>query len=350
MSKKISVIIPCYNVSPYVDRCMRSLESQTMGMEDLEIILINDASTDATLGKLMLWEMKYPDSIVVIPLEQNVMQGAARNIARGYCSGEYIAYLDADDWLLPDALKMVYDAAAENEADIVNYLSKRTYKGPEETDSDYESDIPDKLVTIESPAERMELFTGDCPLARGCWDKLFRRDFVEENDLLFAEGVYDEESLFTIPAYMKMKRVFFLNKYLHRYFQNPVSTSYNLAVSLRRRDDNAKVWLATCERLRADGSLAENPELVERFFVINYFVRSFVYAAQRHIPFDAPTVCAMQDKVRELFPDYKNNRSLRGGGFYTEALKFMDIPVNDANIDSFNAAWEQIVAAFGEDL
>ena len=196
----------------------------------------------------------------------------------------------------------------------------------------------------------MELFTGDCPLARGCWDKLFRRDFVEENDLLFAEGVYDEESLFTIPAYMKMKRVYFLNKYLHRYFQNPVSTSYNLAVSLRRRDDNAKVWLATCDRLRADGSLAENPELVERLFVINYFVRSFVYAAQRHIPFDAPTVCAMQDKVRELFPDYKNNRSLRGGGFYTEALKFMDIPVNDANIDSFNAAWEQIVAAFGEDL
>ncbi len=350
MSAKISVIIPCYNVSPYVDRCMESLERQTIGMDALEIILINDASGDATLGKLMLWEMKYPESIIVIPLEQNVMQGAARNIARSYCSGEYIAYLDADDWLLPEALEMVDDAAKQNDADIVNYLSKRTYKGYEETDTEYESGIPDGLVCIESAADRMDLFSGDCPLARGCWDKLFRRDFVEENDLLFAEGVYDEESLFTIPAYMKMKRVYFLNRYLHRYFQNPVSTSYNLAVSLRRRDDNAAVWLATYERLKADGSLEENHELVERFFLINYFIRSFVYAAQRHIPFDAESVRAMQDKVRELFPDYRQNKSLQAGGFYTEALKFMDIPVDESNIDSFNAAWEQIVAAFGEDL
>ena len=103
--KKISVIIPCYNVSMFLDRCMESLEKQTIGIENLEIILINDASKDATLGKILLWEMKYPDNIIVIPLEENVMQGAARNIARGYCSAEYIAYLDADDLWTPDKLE-----------------------------------------------------------------------------------------------------------------------------------------------------------------------------------------------------------------------------------------------------
>ena len=81
---KISVIIPCYNVTMFIDRCMESLEKQTIGMSSLEIILVNDASKDATLGKLLLWEMKYPDNICVIPLAKNVMQGAARNIALNY--------------------------------------------------------------------------------------------------------------------------------------------------------------------------------------------------------------------------------------------------------------------------
>ena len=65
--KKISVIIPCYNVSMFIDRCMESLEKQTIGIDNLEIILINDASKDATLGKILLWEMKYPESIIAIP-------------------------------------------------------------------------------------------------------------------------------------------------------------------------------------------------------------------------------------------------------------------------------------------
>ena len=64
---KISVIIPCYNVSMFIDRCMESLEKQTIGIDSLEIILVNDASKDATLGKLLLWEMKYPDIILRLP-------------------------------------------------------------------------------------------------------------------------------------------------------------------------------------------------------------------------------------------------------------------------------------------
>ena len=349
--KKISVIIPCYNVSQYVDRCMESLEKQTIGIDNLEIILVNDASSDATLGKLLLWEMKYPEDIMVIPLEMNVMQGAARNIARRYCSAEYIAYLDADDWVLPETFEKTYEAASSSAADIVNYLSKKTFKGPEETDSDTDSGIRDSLAVIESPKDRLALFMSpDCPLIRGCWDKLFRRSFVEEHDLLFAEGVFDEESLFTIPAYMHAERICFINRYLHRYFQNPLGSAHNYVADMKRRDDNAKTWLATYDRLLSDGSLASNHELCEWLFVINYFIRSFVYAAERHIPYDAATVNAMQTKVKELFPQYKQNKSLLTGGFYTEAMKFIEIPVTEENIDSYNATWQQIVSAFGEAL
>ncbi len=62
----ISVIVPCYNVENYIDRCMNSLISQTIGLDDLEIILVNDASTDGTLSLLQEWEKEYPDNIMVI--------------------------------------------------------------------------------------------------------------------------------------------------------------------------------------------------------------------------------------------------------------------------------------------
>ena len=346
--KKISVIIPCYNVSPFIDRCMESLEKQTIGMDSLEIIMVNDASEDATLGKILLWEMKYPDSLVVLPLQEHVMQGAARNIARNYCTGEYIAFLDADDWILPSAFEKLYRVARQNNADFVNYLSKKTFVGPEEDDPAAKSGVPDSLVEIHNAEERLAFFNSDIPLARGCWDKLFRREFVEENDLLFAEGVFDEESLYTIPAYMKARRIYLLNEYLHRYYQNLSSTCFNLATTKEHRDDNARTWIATYNKLKDIGALDENQELIEKFFIINYFIRSFIIAIGRKFTFDADTVKEMQDTVHELFPHYQQNKSLMSVPLYREPVMLIDIVVNEDNIDSYNEAWQKIVEFYGE--
>ncbi len=350
MAKKISVIIPCYNVTMFVDRCMESLERQTIGIENLEIILINDASKDATLGKLLLWEMKYPENIIVIPLEENIMQGAARNIARQYCTGEYIAYLDADDWILPNAFEKIYRVARQNNADIVNYLSKKTYVEPDEDDPSSKSDKPDRFVEIHNPEERLRFFMGDCPLLRGCWDKLFRRDFVEKYDLRFAEGVFDEESLFTTPAYLHFNRIYLLNEYLHRYYQNPISSTYNLMRDMKRRDDNAKTWEETYLAMKADGSLEENFELAEWFFIINYFIRSLVFATGRGIPYDLEAVKHMQDVVHEWFPNFMENKSLQRRELYREPMKLINVKLDESNFDEYNAKWEEIVRAHPEGL
>ncbi len=340
---KISVIIPCYNVSMFIDRCMESLEKQTIGIGNLEIILVNDASKDATLGKLLLWEMKYPDNICVIPLEKNVMQGAARNIALDYCHGEYIAYLDADDWLVPSALEKVYRAAKQNGAEIVNYLSKKVYGDPSNDDPNTRSDKKDRMIVLENDEQRLHYFAhGGSPLLRGCWDKLFLREFVLEHKLKFAEGVFDEESLFTTPAYMHMRRLYELNEYLHRYFQNSISSTYNLMIDLKRRDDNAKTWMATYEVLKEDGSLEAQHELVEWFFVINYFIRSFVFAASRGIRYDVETVNIMQDTVHELFPDYLKNKTLMGMKLYAKPMKLIEVKVDESNIDEYNEKWDEI--------
>ena len=105
---EISVIIPCYNVESYIDRCLTSITSQTIDLSLLEIICIDDASTDNTWSKLQAWETTYPENIMIIHCDENGRQGTARNIGLQYASAPWIAYIDSDDWIELDYFEKLY--------------------------------------------------------------------------------------------------------------------------------------------------------------------------------------------------------------------------------------------------
>lgn len=117
--RKISVIIPCYNVAHYIDRCITSVIAQTIGMEQFEIICIDDASTDDTWSHLQRWETLFPNHVLLYRQEVNRRQGAARNIGLQCASGEWITFVDADDWLEPDYLEQLYAPTAQYACDVV---------------------------------------------------------------------------------------------------------------------------------------------------------------------------------------------------------------------------------------
>ena len=113
--KSASIIIPCYNVETYLPRCLDSLVDQTL--DDLEIICINDGSPDNCLAILRDYEQRYPDTIVVIDKEnEGVWRGRLDAIA--IARGEYIGFVDSDDYVEPDFAEKLYTAAKENDADI----------------------------------------------------------------------------------------------------------------------------------------------------------------------------------------------------------------------------------------
>ncbi len=342
--KKISVIVPVYNAEKYINRCFSSLMSQTIGSDSLEILAVDDASTDNSLSLISGWEKKYPESVALIALETNVMQGAARNIAMQYASGEYIAFLDADDWLLPFALEHIYEKAVKSGADITGYFSRNaTEYSPD--DLDYRMDKKNEFLKLTGSADLIKLlFTGRT--MRGCWDKMYKRSFVEKLSLRFAEGVFDEESLFTVPAFLSAKKYYILYEELHRYFENHESTVFNLAKHMEHRDDNAKTWFELYHVLKEGGYLLREKEVTEALFIQNYFNRSFLINIPRGLKYDVYTVISMQDTVREFFPEYRKNpilmqmRSLK----YTERL--MAYEVNDANMGGF----EDIIREFAQNV
>ena len=121
--KLISVIIPCRNVAKWLPQCFLSLVRQTIGIRNIELIFVDDASDDegATWTLLSEMEQAYPESTLVIGLDENVRQGGARNIALRYATGKYIAFVDADDFVAENFLLKVYREAESSNADIVQF-------------------------------------------------------------------------------------------------------------------------------------------------------------------------------------------------------------------------------------
>ena len=331
--KKVSVIIPCYNAAQYIDCCMESLLSQTMGFNNIEVILVNDCSTDSTLGKLLKYESEHPDDIVVIPLEENVKQGKARNIALEYATGEYVDYLDADDYLVPNALEKLYRIARQNDADFVEYLQQDVYAHDTEL-HDTKTGEKDIFRNIRTADDKREFFLSGNVL-RSCADKFYKRSFIAENGLHYAEGCFDEESLFTVMATVCCKKYYKLQEKLYCYFQNPEGTCFSMTHDIQRRDDNARVWLTLLEEIKEKGLLNDIRDEFELAFVENYLVRSVRYSHDRGIDMDTDAINEMIRTVRFYFPDYDKNRYADTDPVYAGIVSLLGKELTKENKDKF---------------
>ncbi|MCR5595201.1 MAG: glycosyltransferase [Lachnospiraceae bacterium] len=151
-NKLITIIIPCYNCADILIHAWESIRNQTIGIDKLECIFVDDASCDdgATWNKLQEIEKESPESVIVIRLEQNMRQGGARNVGIGYATGKYLMFLDSDDELTLDACSKAYDAAESNNADIVQFNHIRRVGNLEKTFKDVET------VRIFEPIENKD--------------------------------------------------------------------------------------------------------------------------------------------------------------------------------------------------
>lgn len=113
---KVSIIVPVYNVENYLDKCLNSLVNQTF--KDIEILVINDGSTDNSQSIIDKYQSLYPDLLNSFKKE-NGGQGSARNLGLEYATGDYISFVDSDDWLDLDFIEKLYTSAIQNNSDIV---------------------------------------------------------------------------------------------------------------------------------------------------------------------------------------------------------------------------------------
>ena len=298
MEKKISVIIPCYNVEKYIDRCVNSLVKQTFGVENMELIFVNDASTDSTYEKLCLWEAKYSDSILVINCGENKKQGAARNIGLGYASAPYIGFVDSDDWVELDMYEKMYKKAISTGADVVGvqhqredangkiYHEEKAYSGK----MDVLCEVPD------------ESYKG---LPGGIWSGLFKKKLIIENDIYFPENLAYEDNYWGVLIGYYIKSYYIIDEVLYHYFVNFDSTIMKKEGS--HHLDRLVIEKMKLDELKKRGLYEANRDKIEFQFLLLYYINTLhtLLLRMKNIPYE--TICMMQREVCQEFPDFENN-------------------------------------------
>ena len=198
---KISVIIPVYNVEKYLDECLDSVENQTL--KDIEIICVDDGSTDNSPEILEVHKSK--DNRIKVITKQNGGVAEARNTGIDAATGEYIAFLDSDDIILPNAYEVCYKNLKRHCADILEYRSYQFNDG-EIFDK---NQIPYDSSTIEVHVKR-EKENANAVLSihsSVVWDKIWKTSLIKDNNLRFAKGIkVGEDTLFDWLAFPLAKK------------------------------------------------------------------------------------------------------------------------------------------------
>lgn len=205
--KKVSVIVPFYNVEEYIEKCIKSLVEQSL--EDIEIILVNDGSKDSSEEIAKKYKNKYPDKIVYLKKENGGLSDA-RNYALPYTTGEYIAFLDSDDYVEEEMYKEMYETAIIDKADVV--------------ECDYLWEYPEETIESRGRAykDRRDMILNARVVA---WNKLIKKELLERTKIKFPVGLRYEDVEFFYKLIPYINTISIVKKPFIHYVQRENSIS-----------------------------------------------------------------------------------------------------------------------------
>ena len=248
-SKTVSVIIPVYRVDgSYLRECIDSVIHQTLS--DIEIILVDDGSPEDNAA--ILDEYAAADGRIIVIRQDNRGASAARNAGLSACTGEYVTFVDADDYIDPECLRTVYEKAKEDDLDLLLWGTYKVYPDRKILYSPYVADIP-LLDAGQKEQLQLKTMAGDLPVyeypcsrygSGSCCSKLYRRTLLESNDLKYPEGIVRAEDVnFNIRVFEVADRIGYINKHMYYYRQLADSATY------RYRDGGIKVFTDALDKL-----------------------------------------------------------------------------------------------------
>ena len=215
---KVSVILCVYNEENYIRKAIESILNQTL--TDVELIIVNDGSTDSTQEIID----SYDDERIKVIVQENAGLGASRNRGMDIARGEYVTFLDGDDWFSPEALEITYNEAVLKDTDItmfqmINYDDEtgRIYENDWFNLNSFDESFDDRVFSPEDTKDFLfDLSVSAC-------QKLYKNSFLQKSDVRFPEGIYFEDMPFFFEIYLKASRISIIRK--HFYYRRKHSKS-----------------------------------------------------------------------------------------------------------------------------
>lgn len=217
---KVSIIVPVYNVEKYIERCLDSLVNQTL--KDIEIIIVNDGSTDGSKEIIQKYLNKYKN--IVYLEKENGGLSSARNYGIPYAKGEYIGFVDSDDYVEITMYEKMYNKAIEEKSDMVecDFIWEYPNKKREDIGKIY-SDKKEAIVEARVVA----------------WNKIIKKDIIEKTKITFPEGLRYEDIEFFYKIVPYLNKISFVKETLVHYVQRESSIANT---QNERTGEIFKIW------------------------------------------------------------------------------------------------------------
>ena len=291
--KSVSVIVPFYNVENYIEKCLETLVNQNL--EDIEIILVNDGSKDRSKIIVDKFLKQYPEKIVYLEKENGGLSDA-RNYAIPHAKGEYIAFLDSDDYVEKTMYKDMYELAKKENSDMV--------------ECDFYWEYPDKNKRKE---DKGVIYNGKKEMLEKvrvvAWNKLIKKEILEKSRVLFPKGLRYEDVEFTYKLVPYLDRVSFLKKPCIHYIQREGSISNN---QNERNKEIFQVLDNVIKFYKENNLYDEYKDELEYVYVRYAFCSSLLRIVKiKDENIQSELLELTWRKVNETFPNWKQNTVLK---------------------------------------
>lgn len=299
--KKVSVIIPIYNMAHYIEQCLESVINQTLS--DIEIICVDDCSTDNSLEILERYASK-DNRFRIIKQDFNQGTGCARNLAINAAQGEYIMFVDPDDWIALDACEKAYNQIKKYDNDIVffNYYRFDDKTGVAKVNEKY----AEKLQTY-SKFGNMNVRDNDIEYQGYSCTKIYKKDFLISNNCFYAPGRVGEDCPFAVITTIKANSISALNLPLYYYRVN--ITNKNRTKTIQHRMDN---YLEVFNNRKMAYDIANSSSEAGNFRKIFniFYINRTIGAFNGYIKRSEVIKSTLYKKVRNDFLDVANENDI----------------------------------------
>ena len=297
---KLSIIVPVYNMAAEgkLAYCLNSLVSQTI--KDYEIIAVDDASTDNSLEILKDFERRFPDRFHAICSEVNRHQGGAKNIGLKLAKGDWIGFIDSDDWITPDMYERLIGKAEETGADLVGCDYSLVSEHSMKVGQVVPNNKKEQCGLLNKEKRKSLILDGGSLVV-----KIFRRSMILDNKLWFPEDIFYEDNALG-NSYLILARQFeYIEEPLYYYYQHSASTVHT--ISPKRCEDRMTAGRLMLREAKRHNFYEEfKPELEYSFTLLFYINTLFTYMAgveKTKYSF----VKAMGKEMKQTFPDFETN-------------------------------------------
>ncbi len=298
---KLSIIVPVFNMAAdgKLEYCLDSLANQTI--TDYEILAVDDCSTDNSLEILRAYEKRYPDKFKVIASPENRKQGGAKNLGLTKVQGDFIGFIDSDDWVTPDYYEKLIAKAEETGADIVGCDYHLTHEHGMEIGQVVHNNKASQTGELTKEKYCSLILDGGSLVV-----KIYRRHIIFDYPNRFPEGIFYEDNAIRNSWMLRAKRFEYIEEPMYYYYQHDTSTVHT--ITRKRCEDRMEAARIMVKEAKEFGFLEEYyPEIESSFTTLFYVNTLFSYMAGVKKT-EYKFVKDMGEEMKATFPEFMNNK------------------------------------------